>query len=200
MNPSLPSSRQQDPSITILCHILIKAVYLFVVLFFFQSVQLLPVICWGPSFPPTLKLGHSASDAKTPSFFSSSPPPSTAFSPAHNTHTFPAQALPGSVRAGHGQWCMLWAGVGLETKTGQSPEAQTTGAGPLLGRHGLCVTRQQKHSQTKALKPRPGDVMNPAAHRSGEVFTLSPLGKSLVYLHSTAEIPQILEDLRSCPF
>lgn len=29
MNPSMPSSPQQDPSFTSLCHILIKVVYLF---------------------------------------------------------------------------------------------------------------------------------------------------------------------------
>lgn len=96
MNPSIAPLRQQDPSVTSLCHTLIKAVYLFRV-FFFQVTQFLPVICLGPSFPPTFKLCCSASAAKTPSFcYSSSPLIMTCF-PLY-THTFPPQTHPGSVR------------------------------------------------------------------------------------------------------
>lgn len=171
MNPSIPSSPQQDPSVTSLCCTLIKAVYLFG---FFQAVQFLLVFSWGPSFPPTLKLGHSASAAKTPSFFSSSPPLGTA--PSY-THAFPPQAHPGSVRAGRsGACCGLgWKCETLKTKPGK---ALTIGASPVLSRHGLCATQQKKDAQAEALKPYVGGLMNPAACGNGEVFTLFPREKA----------------------
>lgn len=51
----------------------------------------------------------------------------------------------------------------LKIKTGQSPESQATEAAAVLSRCGLCVIWQQKHTQTKALKPSLGGVTNPAA-------------------------------------
>lgn len=58
MNPSAPSLQQQDSLITSLCCTSVNAVFLFS---FFQAVQFLPDICWGQSFPPTLKLCPFAS-------------------------------------------------------------------------------------------------------------------------------------------
>lgn len=88
----------------------------------------------------------------------------------------------------------------LETKTGQSPESQATEAGPVLSRCGLRVIWQQKHIQTKALKPNIRSVTNPLACGKGEVFIYFPQGKSLFYLHLTVEIPLISVYLRTHPF
>lgn len=67
MNLSAPSLPQQDPLITSLCCTSVKTVYLFS---FFQAVQFLLVICWGQSFPPTLKLCPFASVEKHKTPFS----------------------------------------------------------------------------------------------------------------------------------
>lgn len=92
--------------------------FFLLLLLFFQAVQLLPIICWGSSFPPTLQLGCCDPAAKTPSFFSSSPKHGW-LSPY--THTFSPQTDPGSVRAGHnGGCCRLgWKRETLKTKSGR---------------------------------------------------------------------------------
>lgn len=94
--------------------------------FFFQAVQLVPVICWGPSSPPTLQLGCCDPAAKTPSFFS--PSPKHDWFPPYK-HTFSPQAHPGSVRAGHNDACcrLEWKCETLKTKLGKALKLRLQG-------------------------------------------------------------------------
>ena len=116
--PPYPLCPSRIPPLPIYVMLLLR---LYIYLYFFSSCAVSHCCLLGIMCPPTLKLGHSASAAKTPAFFSSPPPLIRAcFIPYR--HTFPPQAHPGSVRAGHSGAChgLGWKCETLETKPGKA--------------------------------------------------------------------------------
>lgn len=175
---SAPSLLQQDPLITSLCCTLVKDVYSFS---FFQAEPFLPVICWGQSFPPTLKLCSIASVEKNNILFLLFSSPKHGF--LFLLHLLFLYKASQAVGTGNGQRCVLWVRVerqDLKTKTGQSPESQATEADAVLSRCGLYVIWQQKHTQSKGLEPNLGGVRNPVAGATNSLHTFSLGGKPVL--------------------